>query len=241
MRKGFTLIAGCLTFVLLVIAFARAEANENLQITSGPRLEHADSNSAVIAWSTNTNGSTVLKYGTDPNNLNQSAETPWGGLTHRITIQNLQPNTTYYFQASSGQGQGTGTEAKSSVWQFKTTNAPEVPMTHNPTQDSTVVQITNGPNVEYVSGNQAKISWSTNVPSNSAVKYGSDPNLLNQVAQSPTIERNHEITLANLNPNTKYYFEIQLGEGESATTTATSKPYNFQTLQHGQSASATQY
>lgn len=124
MRKSFTLVGGCLAIVLMAVAFAGGQANQNLQITNGPRVEHADSNSAVIAWSTNTNGSTVLKYGTDPNKLNQTAETPWGGVTHRVTIHDLQPNTTYYFQVASGQGQGTGTGAVSSVSQFKTASEP---------------------------------------------------------------------------------------------------------------------
>jgi phosphodiesterase/alkaline phosphatase D-like protein len=124
MRQRFTLLGVCLTFVLWAVVLAGAQTNTNLQITNGPTVEHADSNSAVVAWSTNTNASTLLKYGTDPNNLNQTAEAPWGGVTHRVTIHNLQPNTTYYFQVTSGQGQGTGTGATSSVSRFTTANGP---------------------------------------------------------------------------------------------------------------------
>jgi hypothetical protein len=35
-------------------------------------------------------------------------------------VKGLKPNTTYYFVADSGQGQGSGTEAKSEVSQFTT-------------------------------------------------------------------------------------------------------------------------
>jgi phosphodiesterase/alkaline phosphatase D-like protein len=100
-----------------------------LQITNGPKVEYVGNNTADIAWTTSTGGSSVIHYGTDPNNLNQTAESPWTGsgaapagqhATHRVKITNLQPNTTYYFVVESGQGQGTGTDVKSPVQQFKT-------------------------------------------------------------------------------------------------------------------------
>jgi phosphodiesterase/alkaline phosphatase D-like protein len=120
MRFKFALAGVFAAFLLLAFAAARAQQNQNVQITKGPVIESVTSNSAVIAWSTNVNASTMVKYGTDPNNLTQTAEAPWGGLTHRVTISNLQPNTKYYFQVQSGQGQGTGTGALSSISQFQT-------------------------------------------------------------------------------------------------------------------------
>jgi phosphodiesterase/alkaline phosphatase D-like protein len=45
---------------------------------------------------------------------------PWGGLTHRVTIKDLKPNTTYYFRAESTQGQGTGTQAQTEQSSFQT-------------------------------------------------------------------------------------------------------------------------
>ncbi len=119
MRK-LAILAIVTALVLWAGAIANAQQNQNVQITKGPTVENATSSTATIAWSTNTNASTVLKYGTSPNSLNQTAEAPWGGLTHRVTLQNLQPNTTYYYDVESGQGQGTGTSAISSVSQFQT-------------------------------------------------------------------------------------------------------------------------
>ena len=110
------------------------EENGKVKITNGPQLEYVDSNSATIAWSTNVKGSTRVTYGTDPNNLRQLAEAPWGagGLTHRVKIQNLQPNTTYYFDVETGQAQGTGgAEVEGPrVMSFKTT-APGAPPLRN--------------------------------------------------------------------------------------------------------------
>ncbi|HUO60983.1 MAG TPA: fibronectin type III domain-containing protein [Candidatus Acidoferrales bacterium] len=46
------------------------------------------------------------------------------GQTHRVHIRNLKPGTTYFFYVDSGQGEGTGTEAKSGVAQFTTKQQP---------------------------------------------------------------------------------------------------------------------
>jgi hypothetical protein len=91
-----------------------------VQITQGPVVENVTDTTAEIAWSTNVNAGTDLHYGTDPTHLDQTAGMPWGGLTHRVTIKDLKPNTTYYFKAASGQAQGTGTQAETAQASFQT-------------------------------------------------------------------------------------------------------------------------
>lgn len=96
------------------------------KIINGPVVEGTGPTWAVIAWTTNTGGSTVLRYGTDRDHLTQTAEAPYAdnektkAQTHRVHVKDLKPNTTYYFRADSGQGEGTGTEAKSDVRSFRT-------------------------------------------------------------------------------------------------------------------------
>jgi hypothetical protein len=102
---------------------ALAQSSSNLKITNGPIIEAVSNRSAVIAWSTNTGGSSAVKWGTDPNNLNKTAQSPYsekGEGPHRVKIEPLEPGTTYYFQVVSGQGQGTGSEAKSEVKEIRT-------------------------------------------------------------------------------------------------------------------------
>lgn len=91
-----------------------------VQITNGPVVENVTDTTAEIAWSTNVNSGTALHYGTDPAHLELAAGMPWGGFTHRVLIKNLKPNTTYYFKAESGQGQGTGTMAEAAPASFQT-------------------------------------------------------------------------------------------------------------------------
>jgi phosphodiesterase/alkaline phosphatase D-like protein len=103
---------------------------QKLTITHGPNIEYVGPDRAEIAWTTNTGGSSIIHYGTDRNNLNQTAEQAYQKasgpqhVTHRVTIKGLKPNTTYYFQVDSGQGQGTGSEVKGEVGSF-TTKAPK--------------------------------------------------------------------------------------------------------------------
>src|SRR5438270_12505836 len=86
---------------------------------------------AVIAWTTNTGGSSLSRYGMNGNSLTQTAMSPYADneslqhQTHRVKVTNLKPGTTYYFMADSGQGEGTGTEAKSGVQSFTTKGSGE--------------------------------------------------------------------------------------------------------------------
>jgi hypothetical protein len=91
-----------------------------VQITHGPVVENVTDTTAEIAWSTNVNSGTALRYGTDASHLDLTAGMPWGGFTHRVLIKDLKPNTTYYFKAESGQGQGTGTVAEAAQASFQT-------------------------------------------------------------------------------------------------------------------------
>ena len=123
MMKRLIATAGlALTLALVPAATAQApaEASQALKITHGPTVEFVTANKAIIAWSTNVSSGTVVFYGQDANNLSQKAEAPWGALTHRVTLKNLQPNTTYYFKVDSSQGAGTGTQASSKLLQFQT-------------------------------------------------------------------------------------------------------------------------
>ncbi len=95
-----------------------------VEITQGPVVENVTDTTAVIAWSTNVNAGTVLHYGTDPTRLDQTAGMPWGGLTHRVDLKDLKPDTKYYFRAESPKGQGTGTSATAPPSSFRTKTAP---------------------------------------------------------------------------------------------------------------------
>src|SRR5439155_6755383 len=80
--------------------------NTSVRITNGPMVEEIRPDSITLAWSTNARSSTVVRYGTDPNVLTQTAEAQWGQTDHRVVIRNLRPATNYFFQVESSQAQG---------------------------------------------------------------------------------------------------------------------------------------
>jgi hypothetical protein len=130
--KKLALLAIALTLLLAMsnwgIAQVSSSTNSNdddtvyepVKITQGPVVEDVTDSTAIIAWSTNVNSGTTLRYGDDPDNLVKTAQMPWGGFTHRVFLKDLKPGTQYYFQAESAQGQGTGTKATAELKSFQT-------------------------------------------------------------------------------------------------------------------------
>jgi len=130
--KKLALLAIALTLLLAMsnwgIAQVSSSTNSNdddtvyepVKITQGPVVEDVTDSTAIIAWSTNVNSGTTLRYGEDAENLVKTAQMPWGGFTHRVFLENLKPGTKYYFQAESAQGQGTGTKATAPQSTFQT-------------------------------------------------------------------------------------------------------------------------
>lgn len=103
-------------------------STDAVRITSGPVVEQVTDTTATIAWSTNVNAGTTLRYGIEPDQLDLTANMPWGGYTHRVYLKGLKPGTTYFFQAESAEGQGTGTKATAAVDRFQTRSpAPKTP------------------------------------------------------------------------------------------------------------------
>jgi len=225
--KSRTHLLVLLGTMLLVAAFA---FGQEVQITKGPVVEHTSADSAIVAWSTNVSASTVVKYGTDQNNLTQTAEAPWGGLTHRVTIKNLEPGKTYYFQVQSGQGQGSGTGAMGAIGTFQTQGQGATPSSGGGNQYDQQFNITQGPNVEHVDSSTAVVAWSTDRPSSSVVKYGTDPNNMTQTAQEPWGATTHRVTIKNLQPGTQYYFTVHSAQGKNAPgQAADTQPMSFTT------------
>ena len=77
--------------------------DSNVRITNGPLFEQIAPDSATITWSTNLASSFLVHYGTDPQNLHQTAKAPWTPTTHRVVLRGLQSDTHYYFTLESSQ------------------------------------------------------------------------------------------------------------------------------------------
>ena len=73
---------------------------------SDVRITNVRDSSFSVSWLTDIESTGSIRYGTDPNNLNQSAEDVRGASTsddtHYVLLDNLLPETTYYFLVVSG-------------------------------------------------------------------------------------------------------------------------------------------
>lgn len=199
----------------LAVGVAAAQANQ-LQITQGPKVEHVTADTAIIAWSTNVNAGSTVKYGTDANNLDKQAGAPWGGLTHRVTIKGLEPNKTYYFQVVSGEAQGSGARAMSDVVQFQTKAGQSTnPNQNAQNQGQQEIKIVAGPIPQKVLDTTARVWWQTTAPSETILKYGTERGRLDQTAMEAWGKggQSHRVELKNLKPDTTYYLEIQDEKG----------------------------
>ena len=107
---------------------------EHIEITKAPELEIAHDELAIIRWtSTNPGGDdehfAVVHYGTDPKDLSQTAKNPirlnrgHAETIFRVRIQDLKPQTTYYYKVTSMGSGGRSDGVESAVNQF-TTPAP---------------------------------------------------------------------------------------------------------------------
>lgn len=91
----------------------------SVAVNKGPVPQFINQNTAVISWNTNQQSSSTVKYGTDPNNLSQTATGNWG-VNHQVQLQGLQPSTTYYFVVNSSPAENTGNVATSAPQSFQT-------------------------------------------------------------------------------------------------------------------------
>ena len=200
---------------------AGSNAETNISLVAGPIPQRVQDTTARIWWETNSPASTILIYGTDANNLSQKKQEAWGQQTHVVELSGLQPGTTYYYQVvtSDGRTLDKGT--------FQTASTQ---------QQQQQFQITHGPVIEQVAPDSIVVAWTTNLPSSSVVMYGTDPNNLSQRAEAQWGQQTHRVTVRNLNPSTRYYFQVQTGQAQGTGQALTSAVFSASTAAAGQQA-----
>jgi phosphodiesterase/alkaline phosphatase D-like protein len=108
-----------------------AQKAAHVEITQGPALESARTNSAIIAWTTKNPGGTdehfgIVHYGTDPIGLSQTSKSPirlnryHSDAIFRVRVEGLTPQTKYYYTVESMGSTGVDDGAKSDIQQFST-------------------------------------------------------------------------------------------------------------------------
>jgi hypothetical protein len=102
-----------------------------VRIIQGPEIELAKEHLTIINWTTNNPGGSpvhygIVHYGTDPHNLIETAKSPirlnadHSSTIFRVRLDDLKPETTYYYTVGSMQATGESDGANSSVNHFTT-------------------------------------------------------------------------------------------------------------------------
>ncbi len=94
-------------------------------------------------------------------------------------------------------------------------------------------RIVKGPVIEWVGPTDAVISWTTNVPSSTVVRYGTAANALGQKAEKPWGGTNHRVKITGLRPDTTYFFQVESEHAQGTGTQAESNPLSFRTPNKG--------
>ena len=132
--KFFKLISITLFIATVLPGQLFADSNElgGLQIIAGPYLQKPMENSMAIMWVTNKNCTGYVNYGLSESMKNKAFSISSGLIEankkiHRITIENLKPGTTYFYQVESTEivkfepyKVTFGEQVNSGIYKFKT-------------------------------------------------------------------------------------------------------------------------
>jgi hypothetical protein len=120
-------------------------------------------------------------------------------LDHGVTITGLEPGTTYLFRVGSVDANGNGPKA-----------SVEKEFTTSTDIDETAPQISNL-SIQSIAGDTAVVTWNTDEPGNSQVRYDTDSRLWENYAYSENdagMKTQHRVILTRLSPSKLYYIRV---------------------------------
>ncbi len=188
------------------------------KIISGPDITILTDTSATIEWVTDEESESVVEYGyTDSYGFQEPGPLGEYLLVHNITINDLNPTTTYHFRVRSKDGSPDENEVISDDETFTTKSPP----------DTKPPIIIDGPNVLVVGEHTATIAWITNEESDSKIRYGTSSDYGDSSFDYQLV-RDHIVVLTNLDHSTKYYFKVSSADASQNIVESTG---SFTTLE----------
>ncbi|MFA5158616.1 MAG: fibronectin type III domain-containing protein, partial [Patescibacteria group bacterium] len=194
-----------------------------MPIISGIAVSQTTFDSATVSWTTNVNTDSNVQYdgpgGTEAASTAQASTTsssqtptksgsgmqgkPDSTTVHSVTLIGLEAKTSYSFKAISKDKFGnTATSANSSFTTLSDTQAPKVSNVQ-----AEVSSIGSAENIKY----QAVISWETDEPSTSQIKYsaGISGDFSETTKEDLSLNSTHVVIIPDLKPNSAYHFMIE--------------------------------
>jgi hypothetical protein len=171
------------------------------------------STSVTVTWTTDQPSSSLVNYGTTTGYGSSSTLNTTLVTSHSVTLAGLAASTAYDFDVVSA-------------------NAAAQSSTSGNSTFSTLASSATPPQVGYVSywgvnNTGITISWSTDVPANTQLAYGTTTALGQLSPLQTAMTNSHGVVLTTLNPGTTYYFVAQSTAANGATGYSTT--YSFTT------------
>ena len=152
---------------------------------------------ALIRWVTDEIADTRLFYGLQGQTRMMFAGDLNRCLEHLVVLTNLDPSTTYEFQAASRDV--SGNQSAGGVLSFTTQGQ----------SDRMAPTLSGGPSTQDGgAGRHMTIDWDTDEYATSQVLYGTDASNLNERASLNGLSLDHTVTLTGIDPGARYYYRI---------------------------------
>ncbi len=161
---------------------------------------------ATITWNTNPPADSQVEYGPTTSYGSLSPLNSSQATAHSVALTGLAPKTTYHYRVHSTNGDGSSV---SGDYTFATGGVPAISNVHSSNVTST----------------SAAITWTTDVPSDSKVNYGTTASYGSQATNGPSVT-SHTIALTGLTPNTTYHYQCVSANGYGSAGTG---DYTFTT------------
>jgi PKD repeat protein len=181
------------------IVSATTRGNDNvpdLRILSGPDIASRSATTVVVQWLTDRPATSAVEYGTTVNFESEAVDFD-RTRHHRIVLTGLEPATTYFLQATSGDG----SEASS--------------VSSRVIEVTTDAQVDDDPpglrhvSLSRITSSTALVTWRTDEPAGGWVDVGAAADDYADAFGGARLERWHQVLLTGLEANTTYHYRLR--------------------------------
>lgn len=167
---------------------------EDLQAPKILNLQNSTTRfSATITWDTNEDANETVEYGLTTS-LGTRIENATYALVHSVVISGLSSNQTYYYNVTACDRFGNCNETGPFNFTTQPLTQPVAPTISNIQSLPTDID--------------ARITWETDIGSNSTVYWGLTTSLGSNASQSGS-RTQHSVLLSGLSNETRYYYKVQ--------------------------------
>jgi phosphodiesterase/alkaline phosphatase D-like protein len=168
---------------------------------------------AAITWTTDTNSTSRVDYGTSPSSLTLNSSSATLVTSHSINLTALTAATVYYYRVTSVDGSNNSTTSP------VTTSAPATFTTIDP-NPPVITLVTAIPGL----AGTATVTWTTNKLATSRVDYGTSSGSLTLNVSNPALVTSHSLNLSGLTQGTTYFFRVTSVDSSSNSSSSPVAP-----------------